>query len=124
MNKIQYFFTAVLLMFICQSCYYDELTADSGVLPTNVSFSNDVQRIFNINCVSCHNGTLAPNLTSGNSFNALINGNYVIPFDANNSDLMNSLLGNGAAIMPPSGALSQADINKISQWINEGALNN
>lgn len=113
-----------MFLLALQGCYYDELSADSGVLPTNISFSNDVQRIFNINCVSCHNGTLDPNLTSGNSFNALINGNYVIPFDANNSDLMNSLLGNGAAIMPPSGSLSQADINKISQWINEGALNN
>lgn len=124
MKKLSYFIPVIILSLLFQSCYYDELPADSGVLPTNVSFSNDVQRIFNINCVSCHGGSQAPNLTSGNSFNALINGNYVIPSDAANSDLMKSLKGDGKALMPPSGSLNQSVIDKISQWIDEGALDN
>ena len=124
MKNLKYFILSISLLFALQGCYYDELSPDSAVLPTNVSFSNDVQRIFNINCVSCHNGAQTPNLSSGNSYDALINGNYVIPFDAANSHLTKSLLGEGFAIMPPSGSLSQSDIAKISQWINEGALNN
>ncbi len=125
MKKIIYFLSFVIVLLSLQGCYYDELPADNGTLPTNISFSNDVQRIFNVNCVSCHNGGVIPlNLTSGNSYNALINGDYVIPSNANGSILAQSLLGEGQAIMPPSGSLSTSDINKVLQWINEGALNN
>lgn len=124
MKKLFYFIPIILLTLLFQSCYYDELPADDGILPTDVSFSNDVQTIFNSNCVGCHGGIQKPNLTSGNSFSQLINGNYVIPFDSGNSDLMKSLLGNGKAIMPPSGSLNKSDIDKISQWIDEGALDN
>jgi len=124
MKKLIYFLTLVIVLLNFQACYYDELSPDDGQVPTNVSFNTDVQRIFNINCVSCHGGSIAPNLSSGTSFNALSNGGYVIPFDADNSNLMKSLRGQGLPIMPPSGSLSNSDINKISQWINEGALNN
>lgn len=125
MKKLNYFVSIILILFLLQGCYYDNLPVPKEAeLPENVSFSNDVQPIFNINCVSCHGGTQVPNLTSSNSYNELINGNYVVPANATNSKLVNYLLGNGYSIMPPSGALKQSDIDKISQWINEGALNN
>lgn len=122
MIRKSYFISIITLTFILQSCYYDKLPV--GNLSENISFSDDVQRIFNINCVGCHGGSQSPNLTSGNSYNDLINGNYVIPSNASNSPLMKFLLGQGVTIMPPSGSLSQSDIDKIAQWINEGALNN
>ena len=125
MKKLNYFIPVFFLTLLFQSCYYDEeLPEDDKILPTNVSFSQDVQPIFNINCVSCHGGNQAPNLTSDQSFNELMEGNYVIPFNSENSELMKSLLGDNVAIMPPSGSLNQSDIDKISQWIDEGALDN
>lgn len=113
------------MLWIAQSCYYDEEDPIAEApIPTGVSFSKDVQGIFNLNCVSCHNGAITLDLTLGNSYDALLNGNYIVPFEPNNSVLVNSLKGNGQAVMPPSGSLETAEINKVVQWINEGAENN
>lgn len=124
MKKISYFLTVLGMVLFLQSCYYDELPADTGTLPTNVSFSQDVQRIFNVSCVGCHSGAIKLNLKSAESYQALMTGNYVIANDAANSKLVKSLKGEGMAIMPPSGGLSASDINTVIQWINEGALKN
>jgi len=124
MKKISYFLTVLGMVLFLQSCYYDELPADSGVLPTNVSFSQDVQRIFNVSCIGCHSGAIKLDLRSANSYQSLINGNYVLPNDATNSKLIKSLKGDGMAIMPPTGGLSNSDINSVIQWINEGAIKN
>lgn len=115
----------LILTCLTYSCYYDQLPdEDTLPIPTGISFSEDVQPIFNRNCVSCHNGQLPPDLRGANSFNALINGSYVIPNDADSSILFKALNGQGAPLMPPNGSLRQSDINIIGQWINEGALNN
>lgn len=125
MKKLISYLPVVVMLLFLQSCYYEELPSDEGPLPTNISYSQDVQGIFNLHCVSCHNGGAIPlNLTSGNSFNELINGGYVIPSNANSSNLVQSLRGDGQALMPPNGSISNTDINKVIQWINEGALNN
>ena len=87
---------------------------------TNVTFSGSVQPILQKYCVGCHN-------------NANANGNPPVMLDSytnvikvvNNGRLMGSLLGRqGYAKMPPSGSLSQCDIEKIRIWINNGAPNN
>lgn len=114
------------LSLLTYSCYYDQLPdEDTLPLPTDVSFQGQVQPILNQNCVSCHSGQLPPDLRSANSFNSLfIEEGLVVPFDADNSELLKHLSGNGAALMPPSGSIRQSDINIIRQWIIEGALNN
>jgi len=125
MKKILKYLIVTVLGLLTYSCYYDQLPDEDNLpLPTGVSFQNDVQKIFNINCVSCHSSSQAPDLRSSNSFNMLTNGNYVVPFDAANSTLFKALIGQGAPLMPPAGALRQADINIVRQWIDEGALNN
>lgn len=124
MNKLSFIISFLVLTVLLQGCYYDETPNPEGVLPKDISFSKDVQQIFNLNCVSCHAGSLAPNLTTGNSFKELIDGNYIIPFDAENSNLIKSLLGEGKALMPPSGSLSQSDINIVRRWINESSVDN
>ncbi len=107
------------------SCYYDELTDQTNLpLPQNISFQDQVQPIFTQNCVNCHNGNQNPDLRSGNSFNALLSGGFVISSDSENSVLYKSLIGQGAPLMPPSGGISQTKINVVKQWIDEGALNN
>lgn len=126
MKKIFQFLGVIGLSMAASSCYYDALPDDSAIpIPENVSFQNDIQPILSQNCASCHNGSVAPDLRSGTSYTALTANNaYVIPSDADNSILHKALIGQGAPLMPPSGALSQAKINLVKQWINEGALNN
>ncbi|MGZ0016036.1 c-type cytochrome [Yeosuana sp. AK3] len=125
MKKIFQFLLVTGLSLMTFSCYYDELADQTNLpLPQNISFQNQVQPVFNQNCANCHNGSQNPDLRSGNSFTALIGGNFVIPSNSENSILYKSLIGQGAPLMPPSGGISQTKINIIKQWIDEGALNN
>lgn len=84
----------------------------------NVSFNNDISSIIANNCASCHSGT-DPNggilLTNYSEISSLAASGY----------LMNVLLAtNGAAQMPPSGALDNCSIDKITKWIDNGTPNN
>lgn len=107
--------------FLFYSCYYDnppELPP-----PKNVSFQNDIQPIFDQSCISCHNGSLVPDLTASNSYNSLFSNNLVIPRDADGSELYKRFIGVGP-LMPPGSSLPQSKIDLIEQWINQGALDN
>ncbi len=106
------------------SCYYDTFPEDSGSVPDEVSYQQDVQPIWNAACTECH-GNIPPNLEDGVSWSNLINGGYVIEFESENSILYHSLLGiNGVSLMPPSGKLPDSQINIVKKWIDDGAENN
>lgn len=115
-----------ILILSLTSCYYDEVLEDITPTPNDdVSFAADIQPIFNQHCASCHNGGLDPDLREGTSYNfiTVIDPNQVVPGDADGSELYQRLIGVGN-IMPPSGSLSNTDINLVKDWINQGALNN
>lgn len=92
-----------------------------------VSFSGDIQPIFNRSCVACH-GTLGG--WTGSSFETVMNsGNnapVIIPGDGEGSILGQKVLGTQAfgSIMPPGGRLAPDEIQQIINWINAGALDN
>ena len=98
---------------------------------SDVSFSKDVQPIFNANCTSCHGSSGGVNLSS---YDALMSSNgseygtdIVIPGDANASGLVDKIEANprfGARIPTRGPFLSGNEIETIRAWINEGALNN
>lgn len=117
MNRIILLFIA---LFALGSCTYDYV-APAENLPTNVSFSQDVQPIFDQNCITCHNGSQSPDLRASNSYDALMSGNYINTTSAEQSTLYKRINGGG---MPPAGKLSTDDLNKILVWIKEGAKNN
>ena len=109
------------------SCYYDEMPPEaSKPIPETVSYSTDIQPLWNESCISCHKpGATAPDLTSANSYAALTaNSKYVIPGNAAGSKLHKSIVGDGAALMPTSGKWSNSKIALVDKWINSGALNN
>ena len=97
------------------------------------NFSSIQAEVFSKSCATpaCHGGTQDPTLTSGQAYNNLVNVTSlqnpslvrVKPGDSNNSYLMKKLTGDGTSIMPPSGQLSNAKIDSIALWINNGALN-
>ncbi len=109
------------------SCYYDEMPPEAViVIPDTVSYSKDIQPLWNQDCVNCHKaGATAPDLTAANSYLALTKNNkYVLPGNATSSSLHKSLMGDGAAIMPTAGKWSDSKIALVDKWINAGALNN
>jgi hypothetical protein len=113
--------TTILMLFLW-GCYYDVGLEEITSPDTVVSFALDIQPILT-NCTTCHPVLRLPDLTVGNSYNAITNGSYIVPNDLEASVLYQRLLGN-PSIMPPSGALTSAKINLIKSWIEQGALNN
>ena len=94
--------------------------------PTTVSFSLDIQPLFQTECITCHGSaggldvqTYSALLAGGNS------GAVVIAGDPDNSFLVQHLEGTRTPQMPLSRPpLSQPQIDTIRTWIAEGALDN
>ena len=113
-----------VILLMGTSCFYDEGLPESGPPGGVVSYSLDIQPIFNTNCVSCHPGVVAsPDLTEGNSYGSIMNNIYIIPNNPDESLLYQRIIGT-PSIMPPNGSLPAAEINLIRGWIEQGALNN
>lgn len=91
------------------------------------SFQNEVQPLLQSNCGVCH-GSLGG--WDASSYDTVIHsgdhGPAVIPGDATGSLLAQKVLGTQTVggSMPPGGALAQADIQLLVDWIAAGAPNN
>ena len=138
MKKLLSLSIGILLMIGFTGC-------DSGSNPTgandntpieDVSFSNDVQPIFNNNCVGCHPGNGNLSLAASESYNNLVgvtSNSYaplkrVVPSNPDSSVLYQKILANPdlsvGQRMPQGGALSSNQIETIGTWIEEGAKDN
>ena len=109
------------------SCYYDTYLEEEVVpIPPDeeISYSEDIQPLWDRDCVRCHPPD-PPNLTPGLSYDALINGGYVIPGDSRNSVLYKSFFGtDGVSEMPPPSGWNINDANLVAKWIDDGAQDN
>ena len=121
---------AVALLLIFSGCYndkYDKLyPATATCDTTTVSYARDIAPIINSSCAiagGCHNA-------DGNS--ATINLDFtvlsILQSQATTAlmvDDINDNPGRGHNSMPLNlPKLQQCDINKITRWVNQGALNN
>jgi len=107
---------ALIRTWIQQGAKNNECIEDCNL--DNVGFAADVSPIINSYCLSCHSGS-SPN--GGVSLTNYSN----ISSAANSGVLLNAITGaSGAPLMPPSGAMNDCNINKITKWINDGAQNN
>lgn len=123
------FILLAVLGLLINACYYDEelvLPQDNEPITEEVSFSADIQPLFDQSCVQCHGGNLniAPILESDVAYDNLINEGYVIPLDGEASILYRSLIGDGVALMPPSAPWNSQRINTVKAWIDQGAEDN
>ncbi len=114
---------ATVLMFLflvsCTKDYFEQPAP-----PQSVSFSKDVIPIFNNNCISCHSGSVSPNLTADKAYGELTgNPNLVVPGNPDGSGLYHRVMGQGS-MMPPSGMMPNIKTDVIYEWIKDGALNN
>ncbi len=131
--KKTYLSILILITFTLYNCSKDTGPVDDNQATENISFANDVQPIFDQNCISCHPSSGNLDLTTAHSYSQLVNVNAsgysakrVVPGDAENSVLYKKIDGSGTygSNMPLGGNLSAAQINTIKQWIIEGAQNN
>lgn len=101
-----------------------------------VSFRKDILPLFkDQKCIVCHRGENPSGLDlAEEAYQKLVNiksiqdkaAVLVKPGDLDASYFYQKLIGPGkeGAIMPPKGKMDEAYLNKIAQWIKQGALNN
>jgi len=84
-----------------------------------IYYDTDVAPLFPANnCSNCHkNGGVNPNLTPDNSYDALINGNYVNTLDPPSSKIVTKIQSGHM------GGMSFDDTKIIIDWIYQGAEN-
>ncbi len=94
---------------------------------SSLSFSSDIQPIFNDNCATsgCHTTSAKAgglDLSMGKSYDALskTGSGYINTSNPKSSVLYSAMNSN----MPPSGKLDKCTLEKIEKWMEQGAKNN
>ena len=123
---IKYTSLMVVAGILFTGCYKDiivpDLTADPDGPPQPVSFTTDLAPLFNSSCAlaGCHvSGSHKPYLTTGVSYQEIVNGGFVNTALPKQSTLYIMINGEMAQYIP-----SKADRQKIYDWIRNGAPNN
>jgi len=121
-KKIQLLMVFVCLVFL-SACEYEYITYDVKPIPDNVSYSSDIQPIFNDGCnmSGCHaSGGISPDLTPANSYEDLWAEGMIDTVTPNTSILYTK--------MAPGGSMAQysgpGDADLVLAWIEQGALDN
>ena len=123
MRRMMLIMTGSLLV-ILSACTQYEIPAPECPenLPTGVSYASDVQTIFDANCVMCHSGGQAPDLSPDWSYDELIDGtdsdgNPYVDADFHcSSGLYLKLSGDHNA--------DEDEVLTILGWMDEGAEDN
>ena len=89
----------------------------------SVDYETEIQPIFDNNCGNCHLGNSSGGLNLSNYEN-LMSSETVVPGDHMSSVLYDRITRPESAQgdMPPTGSLTEQQINLIADWIDEGAL--
>ncbi len=119
MRRLMMILTGSLIV-ILSACTQYEIPAPECPedLPTNVSYSADVQPIFDANCVGCHSGGQSPDLRPAWSYDELIDGGYVDTDFPCSSELYQKLIGSH------DGRATDEEELIILGWMDEGAEDN
>lgn len=120
--RLKYLMLTGLLFWFISACTYDTILPKEQEVPDVVSFQNDIQPIFDINCntAGCHNmGGIAPILTSGNAWFNLVFFDYVDTLNAFGSLLYKKIDGGSMTAFA-----SDQDRAIILSWIEQGAKDN
>lgn len=94
--------------------------------PPQLSYTKDIKPLFGKRCLSCHNALRSFGKLDLSTYEAAMkggeHGKVIKPKNAAGSLLVKMVKGTAKPMMPKGGApLSQAEIKKISDWIQSGA---
>mgnify|MGYP003630672752 CR=1 FL=1 len=125
MRKVMMLGLAVLLVYACTKEYKVDLLAEQSngqidsCLTENMSYQSDIKSILTQNCATsgCHVG---PNGIGGLDLSTYTSAQRI----AADGEMMGRINNTNGPLMPPTGKLSDCDIDKIQSWINDGAQNN
>ncbi len=92
-----------------------------------VDFATEIHPILSAKCVPCHSGATPQAQLLLNSRTAVLKGGRsgpaIVPGKPNDSLLLARVEGREGSVMPPTGApLKESDVEKLRQWIAEGAV--
>jgi len=117
-------FLSLVSIVYLSSCYYDKAdliyTQNLACDTSAVKYSTIVAPILTKSCNYCHGGTAA------NGAGIVLDNYASTKVYVDNGKLLNSILQNGKASAMPKGGgkLDACSINKVTNWINKGAINN
>ena len=136
-NNISLFAIMIVLLSCDIETGLNVLTENDNEL--KATFSSIEESVFRVRCAlsGCHASdtrSAGLDLSTSEAYNSLVDVPSVLsvqdfdrvePFDSDSSFLINVLDGSNPTRMPLNGSpLDNATIDKIKQWINEGAQNN
>lgn len=116
---------SIVLVLSLSSCYYDKgdkLYPDAAICDTiNMNYTSSIKPILQTNCIDkgCH--------TTSANFGGVVLENYLgAKASVTGDKLINALkyISGGAKNMPPTGKLSDCEINKVEAWIRRGTPEN
>jgi len=110
------FAAVILAIMLFGSC--EKVVYPIPELPDTVSYSLDIQPIWDNKCVSCHDGDRDPDLRPEQSYDALITGGFIDVDSPEDSDLMKKLYGTHDS------RATEAEKQLILLWMGEGAKDN
>lgn len=104
------------------SCVSDLITPEPEVpIPTEISYSADVQPIFTSNCANCHKpGGATPDLTAANSYNSLTSEGLINTTNPSTSKIYTVMITGGSM----ASYCTSNDAAMVLAWIEQGAKNN
>ncbi len=110
----------LLLTLITTGCESEKIEKfDTGNLPENISFNNDIKPIFENQCKSCHFGGTSPNLSPSEAYLNLTSGGYLNVEKPEESEFY---------VIITTGNMAQyatdSDRAYILKWIKQGASDN
>lgn len=142
---LNYWKPLLCLIILTCSCKHDPFSAPPGTMgngpgtnpndslqgkpchPDTIYYNRDIQPLLNTNCAysGCHDAATATDGVDLSDYNAVMNTADVNPFDANGSDLYEVLIETDPDKRMPFNQppLPAAQIERIRQWIVQGALN-
>ncbi|MBL7137758.1 MAG: hypothetical protein ISS17_03165 [Bacteroidales bacterium] len=123
MHKRKIFYVIMLMagMVTLFSCEYEKIFFDAPDPTVPISYSTDIQAIWDKGCIGCHGaGQTPPDLTPGNSYNALFTGGFVDTAVPNQSIIYTCMISGGSMAVYS----NAADAGKVLVWIQQGAKNN
>lgn len=120
-----------MILFLLVSCNKDkgpDLPVITTAVIDSISFSKEVQPIFNSYCVTCHDASHPKlNLQSCCSYYQLWISGFSAPYintSVPQSSLLYQHISGQLSIMPPMGAIPDIEKNTILKWIEQKAKNN
>lgn len=128
----------ILSLIMVQACKHDSNSDNTPAEPDNdptvsntcdsdtTYFVNTVYPILLSNCTTsqCHDANSPAEGVNLTNYSSIIKTAEVVAGSHSESKLYKVLVDDGDDVMPPTGALSQSDIDAIAQWIDQGAKNN